>query len=129
MTAGGRGRGRLPVPVDAVLEGPPLSVAVAWRPMFAADVCGDVFFAGAFDGGALIAAIHGGGHGEEARLAAAAVVDALRVVSAEPLERALPARDGPEEVFIRPGRCLPWNGTARKGDADAAGGATESPNP
>jgi negative regulator of sigma-B (phosphoserine phosphatase) len=77
--------------IETVLEGVPLSVGVAWRPMYADDVCGDLFFAGSFDRGALIAAIDGGGHGEEARVAATAVVDALRAVSAEPLERALPA--------------------------------------
>lgn len=79
------------VMIDTVLEGVPLSVAVAWQPMYADDVCGDLFFAGSFDRGVLIAAIDGGGHGEEARVAATAVADALRAVSAEPLDRVLPA--------------------------------------
>lgn len=77
--------------LDTVLEGVPLSVGVAWRPMYAGDPCGDLFFAASFEGGALVAVIDGGGHGEEALAAATAVVDALRPVSAEPLEHALSA--------------------------------------
>lgn len=68
-------------------KSPAIDWGVNWRALHGERECGDLHVVAPFDGGVLVGAVDGLGHGPEAAIAARTAVDTLRVHAQEPILR------------------------------------------